>query len=193
MQQEERTLILIKPDGVKRGLIGQVISRFEARGLKIISLEMLWAKRDQISRHYPQNEVWITRVGGKVLENYKKDNIDPVKTLGSKDPLELGQKAREWLLDYLTSGPIVKVVVSGNHAIAVVRKLAGGTMPAEAIVGTIRGDFAIDDAVKANREKRAVKNILHASENGEEAANELELWSSIDDIFDYRRTDEGEV
>ncbi len=193
MQQEERTLILIKPDGVKRGLIGQVISRFEARGLKIVSLEMLWAKRDQISRHYPQNEVWITRVGGKVLENYKKDNIDPVKSLGSKDPLELGQKAREWLLDYLTSGPIVKVVVSGNHAIAVVRKLAGGTMPAEAIVGTIRGDFAIDDAVKANREKRAVKNILHASENGEEAANELELWSSIDDIFDYRRTDEGEV
>jgi nucleoside-diphosphate kinase len=193
MQQEERTLILIKPDGVKRGLIGQVISRFEARGLKIVSLEMLWAKRDQISRHYPQNEVWITRVGGKVLENYKKDNIDPVKSLGSKDPLELGQKAREWLLDYLTSGPIVKVVVSGNHAIAVVRKLAGGTMPAEAIVGTIRGDFAIDDAVKANREKRAVKNIIHASENGEEAANELELWSSIDDIFDYRRTDEGEV
>jgi nucleoside-diphosphate kinase len=193
MQQEERTLILIKPDGVKRGLIGQVISRFEARGLKIVSLEMLWAKRDQISRHYPQNEVWITRVGGKVLENYKKDNIDPVKTLGSKDPLELGQKAREWLLDYLTSGPIVKVVVSGNHAIAVVRKLAGGTMPAEAIVGTIRGDFAIDDAVKANREKRAVKNIVHASENGEEAANELELWTSIDDIFDYRRTDEEEV
>ena len=193
MQQEERTLILIKPDGVKRGLIGQVISRFEARGLKIVSLEMLWAKRDQISRHYPQNEVWITRVGGKVLENYKKDNIDPVKSLGSKDPLELGQKAREWLLDYLTSGPIVKVVVSGNHAIAVVRKLAGGTMPAEAIVGTIRGDFAIDDAVKANREKRAVKNIVHASENGEEAANELELWTSIDDIFDYRRTDEEEV
>ena len=193
MQQEERTLILIKPDGVKRGLIGQVISRFEARGLKIVSLEMLWAKRDQISRHYPQNEVWITRVGGKVLENYKKDNIDPVKSLGSKDPLELGQKAREWLLDYLTSGPIVKVVVSGNHAISVVRKLAGGTIPAEAIVGTIRGDFAIDDAVKANREKRAVKNILHASENGEEAANELELWTSIDDIFDYRRTDEGEV
>lgn len=193
MQQEERTLILIKPDGVKRGLVGQVISRFEARGLKIISLEMLWAKRDQISQHYPQNEVWITRVGGKVLENYKKYDIDPVKSLGSKDPLEIGQKAREWLLDYLTSGPIVKVVISGNHAIAVVRKLAGGTMPAEAIVGTIRGDFAIDDAAKANQERRAVRNILHASENEEEATNELELWTSIDDVFDYRRTDEGEV
>ncbi len=191
--QEEKTLVLIKPDGVKRGLIGQIISRFEARGLKIVSMEMLWAKRDQADQHCPQGEAWITRMGKKTLANYEKYNIDPVKELGSKDPSEIGREMREWLLDYLTSGPIVKVVISGNHAIDVVRKLSGETMPAQAVVGTIRGDFAIDDASKANREKRAVKNILHASENEEEAARELDLWSSIDDVFDYQRTDEAEM
>lgn len=193
MQQEEKTLVLIKPDGVKRGLIGQIISRFEARGLKIVSLEMLWAKREQVDKHYPHDETWIARIGKKTLANYEKYDIDPVKDLGSGDALEIGQKMRGWLLDYLTSGPVVKIVISGNHAIAVVRKLAGETMPAQAMVGTIRGDFAIDDAAKANQEKRSVKNIIHASENEQEAANELNLWTSIDDIFNYRRTDEGEV
>ena len=189
MQAEEKTLVLIKPDGVKRGLVGETIARFEKRGLKIVSLEMIWAKRSQVDNHYPHDPAWIKRLGEKTLKNYQSFNLDPVKELGTDDPEKIGQIVRGWLLDYLTSGPMVKIVVEGNHAITMVRKIVGSTMPAEAIPGTIRGDFSIDDAAKANREKRSIYNIIHASENEEEAQHELDLWTAAEDIFDYQRKD----
>ena len=189
MQAEEKTLVLIKPDGVKRGLVGETIARFEKRGLKIVSLEMIWAKRSQVDNHYPHDPAWIKRLGEKTLKNYQSFNLDPVKELGTDDPEKIGQIVRGWLLDYLTSGPMVKIVVEGNHAITMVRKIVGSTMPAEAIPGTIRGDFSIDDAAKANREKRSIYNMIHASENEEEAQHELDLWTAAEDIFDYQRKD----
>jgi nucleoside-diphosphate kinase len=189
MEKEEKTLVLVKPDGVERGLVGEIISRFEKRGLKVVSLEMLWAKKDQVDNHYPHRPDWIKKLGEKTLKNYRDYHLDPAKELGTADPEKIGQIIRGWLLDYLTSGPMVKVVVEGNHAIGMVRKIVGSTMPAEALPGTIRGDFSIDDASKANREKRPIFNIIHASENEEEAQNELNLWTSLDDVFDYSRKD----
>ena len=189
MEAEEKTLVLIKPDGVVRGLIGEIIARFEKRGLKVVSLEMIWAKREQVDEHYPHDPAWVKRIGEKTLKNYETYHLDPEKELGTKDPMKIGQVVRGWLLDYLTAGPMVKMVIQGNHAISMVRKIVGSTMPAEAIPGTIRGDFSIDDAAKANREKRSIYNIIHASENEKEAQHELDLWTSLEEVFDYSRKD----
>ncbi len=187
MNTEEKTFVLVKPDGVERGLLGEIISRFEKRGLKIVSLEMIWAKRSQVDEHYPQDPAWIRRLGKKTLQNYQKHGLDSQKELGASDPEKIGSMVRGWLLDYLTSGPMVKMVVEGNHAIEMVRKIVGETMPAQAPPGTIRGDFSIDDAAKANREKRPIYNIIHASESSSEAENELHLWTSLEEVFDYSR------
>ncbi len=188
--KEERTVLLIKPDGVKRGLIGEIISRIEKRGLKIISLEMIQATKEQVDRHYPKDEKWIRRLGEKTLKNYETFGFDAQKELGATDPLEIGKMVRGWLLDYMTSGPMVKMIIKGIHAIDMVRKLVGKSIPAEAEMGTIRGDFSVDDATAANRDKRAIHNLVHASETAQEAENELNLWFALEDIYDYKRAEE---
>lgn len=188
--KEERTVLLIKPDGVKRGLIGEIISRIEKRGLKIISLEMIQATREQIDEHYPKDKEWIRRLGEKTLKNYKIFGFDAQKELGTEDQMEIGKKVRGWLIDYLISGPMVKMVIKGIHAINMVRKLAGASMPAEAEMGTIRGDFSVDSATAANRDKRAIRNVIHASETPEEAEHELNFWFAAEDIHDYKRAEE---
>ena len=188
--KEEKTVVIIKPDGVKRGLVGEIISRIERRGLKIISLEMIQATREQIDNHYPKEESWVKRLGEKTLNNYKTYNVDPTKALGTRDPLKIGKMVREWLLDYMTSGPMVKMIIKGIHAIDMIRKLAGKSLPAEAEMGTIRGDFSVDSATAANRDKRAIHNIIHASETLEESANEIGLWFAAEDIFDYKRAED---
>lgn len=188
--KEEKTVVLIKPDGVKRGLVGEIISRIEKRGLKIISLEMIQATREQIDEHYPKDEQWIKRLGEKTLKNYQNFGFDAKKELGTEEPLEIGKLVRSWLIDYLTSGPMVKMVIKGIHAINMVRKLAGSSMPAEAEMGTIRGDFSVDDATAANRDKRAIHNIIHASETEKEAKHELNFWFAAEDIYDYKRAEE---
>jgi nucleoside-diphosphate kinase len=188
--KEEKTLVLIKPDGVKRGLVGEVISRIEERGLKIIALEMIWATKEQVDSHYPKDEEWLKRIGEKVLENYKTFGIDAKEELESENPLETGEMVKDWLLDYMTSGPIVKMVVQGIHAIDMVRKIVGFTNPSQAEMGTIRGDFSVDDSTAANRDKRAVHNLVHASENEKEAEHELKFWFSPEEIHNYKRAED---
>jgi len=188
--KEEKTLVLIKPDGVKRGLIGEVISRIEKRGLKITALEMVQASKEQIDGHYPKDETWVKRLGEKALESYRRHELDAKKELGSEDALEIGRSARGWLIDYLTSGPIVKMAVKGIHAIDMVRKIVGSTIPSQADIGTIRGDFSVDDPTVANCDKRGIHNLIHASENQEEAEHELKFWFSPEDIHNYKRAEE---
>ena len=188
--KEEKTVLIIKPDGVKRGLIGEIISRIEKRGLKIIALEMFWASKEQIDSHYPKDEKWLKRIGDRALANYKEYGFDAKESLGTDEPIKIGRMARGWLIDYVTSGPMVKIVVKGIHAVDMVRKIVGPTMPAKADMGTIRGDFSVDDSTAANRDKRAIHNIVHASETPEEAEHELNFWFAAEDIFDYKRAEE---
>jgi len=188
--KEEKTMVLIKPDGVKRGLIGEIISRFERRGLKIISLEMIWATKKQIDGHYPKDPKWINRLGEKTLNSYRQYGFDPMKELGTENTAKIGKYVRGWLADFMTSGPMVKMVVKGIHAIDMVRKVVGSSMPALAEMGTIRGDFSVDDATAANRDKRAIHNIIHASETQKEAEHELGFWFAAEDIYDYKRAEE---
>ncbi|MFH1246605.1 MAG: nucleoside-diphosphate kinase [Candidatus Liptonbacteria bacterium] len=174
--KEEITFVMIKPDGVRKGLIGEVIRRFEQRDLKIVALEMFQPTREQINDHYPKAEDWIRRLGQKTLKTYEKYGYDPIEETGTVDDLEIGKMVRKWLVEYMTSAPLVRMVVQGIHAVDVVRKIAGPTLPYMAEVGTIRGDFSIDSPLLANKEKRAVMNILHASETPEEAEHEIEHW-----------------
>lgn len=188
--KEEVTVVLIKPDGVKRGLTGEIMARIEQRGLKIIALEMVEPTKQLIDDHYPKDQTWINRLGEKTMSTYTKYGIDPKQHLGTDDTLAIGKMVRVWLLEFMTSGPLVKMIVKGIHAVDMVRKLAGNTLPNMAEMGTIRGDYSVDSPASANRDNRAVHNIVHASETPEEAANEIELWFKKDEIHDYKRSDE---
>ena len=188
--KEEKTLVLIKPDGVKRGLIGEIIRRIEQRGLKIIALEMFWPKPHDLDKHYSHNENYLRSLGEKSLATYHKFNLDPHKELGTSDTVTIGRLVRSWLIDFMTSGPILKMVVQGLHAVEMVRKLVGDTMPANAEMGTIRGDFSVDSAALANSEKRAVHNLIHASGSLAEAELEISLWFKPDEIHEYKRAEE---
>jgi nucleoside-diphosphate kinase len=188
--QEEETFVLIKPDGVKRGLTGEIISRIEQRGLKIIALKMIWATKDQIDEHYPKNDSWIKRLGEKTLATYEKYGYDAKEEIGTDDPMEIGKIVRGWLMDYMTSGPVVKMIVQGIHAVDMVRKMVGNSIPAMAEMGTIRGDFSVDSSVLANRSKRAIHNLIHASETETEANHEINFWFAPEELCEYKRAEE---
>ena len=185
--KEEKTYVMIKPDGVRKGLTGEIIKRFEQRDLKIVALEMFQPSHDQIDNHYPKNEEWITRLGNKTAATYEKYGYDLVSEFGTTDPSKIGPEIRKWLIDYMKSAPLVKMVVQGVHAVDVVRKLAGDTLPYKADVGTIRGDFSIDSPALANKEKRAVMNIVHCSETPEEAEHEIKHWFGDTPAYSYKR------
>jgi nucleoside-diphosphate kinase len=185
--KEEKTYVMIKPDGVKKGLIGEIIKRFEQRDLKIVALEMFQPTYDMIDNHYPKDETWITRLGTKTLATYEKYNMNPIDDFGTDKAEDLGPEIRKWLIAYMTSAPLVKMIVQGTHAVDVVRKIAGHTMPYLADMGTIRGDFSIDSPALANKEKRAVGNIMHASETPEEAMHEIKHWFGDGKTHSYKR------
>lgn len=188
--KEEKTLVLVKPDGVKRGLIGEIIKRIERRGLKVIALKMVQVGREHLEGHFPKSEEWVERLGHKTLKTYAEYGIDAVQAQGTADPKEIGRKVKESLFEYMQSGPIVALVVQGIHAIDMIRKLAGNTLPVFAEMGTIRGDYSVDSPAVANVEGRAIHNIMHASENKEEAANEIGLWFKPEELHSYKRAEE---
>lgn len=185
--KEEKTYVMIKPDGVRKGLTGEIIRRFEQRDLKIVALEMFQPSHDLIDNHYPKSEEWITRLGNKTLTTYEKYGYDAMTDFGTINPAEIGPEIRKWLISYMTSAPLVKMVVQGVHAVDVVRKIAGDTMPYKADMGTIRGDFSIDSPALANKEKRAVMNVVHCSETPEEAEHEIKHWFGNSIIHEYKR------
>jgi nucleoside-diphosphate kinase len=186
--KKERTYVMIKPDGVRKGLIGEIIRRFEQRDLKVVALEMFQPTYEQIDNHYPKDEAWIRRVGQKTLGTYEKYGMDPVQQLGTSDDLEIGTMVRKWLVEYMISAPLVRMVIEGIHAVDMVRKICGATMPYLADMGTIRGDYSADSPAIANMEKRPVMNLVHASETKEEAEHEIKHWfGGREVIFDYTR------
>jgi nucleoside-diphosphate kinase len=185
--KEEKTFLLVKPDGVRKGLIGEIIARLEQRDLKIVALEMIHPTREQVDTHYPKDEKWIVRLGDKTLATYEKYGYDVKKELGSSNALEIGKSVRGWLVNFMVSAPMVKMIIQGIHAVDMVRKIVGPTMPYLADMGTIRGDYSADSPALANKEKRAVMNLVHASETPEEAEHEIEFWFGDQPIYQYKR------
>lgn len=185
--KEERTFLMLKPDGVRKGLIGELLRRVEQRDLKIVALEMFQPTVAEVDEHYPKDAAWIKRLGEKSLKTYAQYSIDPTAELGTDDPEKIGIMVRKWLVDYMVSAPLVKMVVEGVHAVDMVRKIVGPTMPYLADMGTFRGDFSSDSAAIANTEKRAVMNLAHASETPQEAEHEIKFWFGDKPIYSYKR------
>jgi len=182
----ERTLVIIKHDGVARGLIGEVIKRFERVGLKLIALEFLKSTEDMGKAHYPSSKKWLETAGNRTLDDYQRNNIDPKEVFGSDQAREIGKVIKGWLVEYLAAGPVLAMVWEGPGAVVVGRKLCGDTIPAKALPGTIRGDFALDNVDLANKQGRPIYNLVHASGEVAEAEAEIELWFDKSEIFDYK-------
>lgn len=187
----EQTLVVLKPDAVSRGLIGEILSRFDKAGLKIVAAKILRAPTDLAEKHYPadRESLWVG-IGNKTLDNYKTFGADPKKLLGTNDPKEIGAMVRVWLLDYIAQGPVFAAVLEAPHAVELVRKMCGHTLPLLAAPGTIRGDLSFDSSYLANTGKRAIKNLIHASGSVEEAKYEIPLWFSASEIQSYERVEE---
>ena len=155
----EKTLVIIKHDGVARGLLGEVIKRFERVGLKMVALEFIESTDEMGGAHYQPKPEWLTVVGNRTLKDYAEKGKDPIKELGTNDPSEIGKMVREWLIEYLAFGPVLAMVWEGPNAISVIRKLCGDTRPAYALPGTIRGDFGLDNPDLANNQRRSMYNL----------------------------------
>lgn len=188
----QRTFCMIKPDGVMRGVVGDIIQRIEKAGLKVVAMKMTKATAEQVRAHYPMEDLkWVHRLGDKSLSGFEDlEGVEAKDILGSDDRTVIGPQVAEGLVAYMTSGPVVCIVVEGIQAIEMVRKLAGHTLPFKAAVGTIRGDFSVDSPAIANAEKRSIHNLFHASENEGEADNEIKLWFGDIALQEYRRTGE---
>ena len=178
---KEQTLVLLKPDAVQRSLVGEIISRFERVGLKIVGMKLTWPTSDQAYKHYVKNEEEITALGNRSIEGKKKSGMEV-----TDDPTELGKKIIDRLVRFLVASPIVALVLEGNKAVPLVRKLVGATEPLQSDIGTIRGDFTLDSYDMADGSNRAVRNLIHASSNQEEAKYEIKVWFSSEEILSYK-------
>lgn len=184
--KKERTLVVIKPDGVQRSLIGEIIKRFEQVGLKLVAIKMLVPEENFVEKHYTLDPQWRQQTGEKTIKGYVEKGLEPP----SRDPLEISQKILENLKRYLTSGPVVAMTWEGAHAVKIVRKLVGGTEPLTSDVGTIRGDYVLDSYQMGDEDGRSVRNLVHASGSVEEAEKEIKHWFSENELIEYRLVQE---
>ncbi|MEI7777721.1 MAG: nucleoside-diphosphate kinase [bacterium] len=180
--KEERTLVIIKPDGIQRTLVGEIIKRYERAGLKLVGMKMMVSSADHIEAHYTLDPEWRRITGEKSIKGYTDKGLTP-PTL---DPLEITAKVLENLKKYMTSGPVIPMVWQGAHAVKIVRKITGGTEPLTSDVGSIRGDFVLDSYQMTDVDGRAIRNLVHASGSPEEAEMEIKHWFKDEEITKYR-------
>lgn len=181
MHRKEKTLVIIKPDGVQRSLIGEIIKRYERTGLKLVALKFLIPTEEMIKKHYLVDPDWTIKVGEKSIVAYEKAG----EKFPFKDALECGEQILNRLVQYMSSGPAVVMVLQGNQAVGIVRKITGGTEPLTSDVGTIRGDLTIDSYGAADPGGRAIRNLIHASGHIDEAEKEIAIWFSENEIVKY--------
>lgn len=188
--KKERTFVILKPDTIQRGLVGEIIQRFERIGLKIVGMKMHMADEEKIWKHYNKDDAWFLKKGERILENKKAlgHTID-------KEAIEYGKNIIGVLVKYMSAGPVVSMVLEGNNAAAVVKRLVGGTEPVTADTGTIRGDFAIDSYNLCDvDESRGLRNLIHCTDpaDGEDAwKREIDLWFTEEEIMQYRLVTEA--
>lgn len=184
----EHTLVLIKPDAVRRGLVGEILRRFERAGLSIIALKLVHPSLEFARQHYPLTDAQLVQMGNKTLKTYAELNIDPIEKLGTRNPREIGLMVHEWNAQFLAGGPVVACVIQGVHAVQKVRAICGSTMPKDAPPGTIRGDLSSASPAIANSLESAVYNLVHASDNvndEEEPEREIAHWFLPSEIATY--------
>lgn len=180
--KEERTFVIIKPDGIQRNLIGEIIGRYERIGLKLVAMKMLVPTADMVSKHYTLDPGWFEAVGQKSIKGFLDKGLTPP----TNDPQKLAEDILNRLVKYLTSGPVIAMVWQGAHAVKIVRKITGGTEPLTSDVGTIRGDFVLDSYQMSEFDNRSIRNLVHASGSVKEAEDEILHWFTPAEIVDYR-------
>ncbi|PKM91557.1 nucleoside-diphosphate kinase [Candidatus Falkowbacteria bacterium HGW-Falkowbacteria-1] len=179
--KKQRTFVILKPDAIQRSLIGETIKRIERTGLKMVALKMIMATEDQCWKHYNKDEEWFLKKGQMVVDNRQKAGL-PIE----KEAVEYGRDIIGALVKFMTCGPIVPMIFEGNQAIAIVKKIVGGTEPTTSDVGTIRGDFTLDSYELSNLDQRAVRNLVHCSDLPEEAEREISIWFDKSETIAYR-------
>ncbi len=180
--KKERTLVIIKPDGVQRTLIGEIIKRYERVGLKLVGMKMVVPTEEHVEKFYTLDPEWRRITGEKTIASYIKKGDTPWTT----DPLEVTKVVLENLKRFMTSGPVIPTLWEGAHAVEIGRKVTGGTEPRTSDVGTIRGDFVLDSYSMSDTDKRAVRNLVHASGSVKEAEMEIAHWFKNEEIVNYR-------
>jgi len=173
--------VIIKPDGIQRSLVGEIISRFERTGLKIVAMKLGYADEERCWKHYDKNDVWFEAKGQITISNREANNL-PIE----KPAIEYGKDIIRALVKYMTCSPVLFLVLEGNSAVQIVKKLVGGTEPLTSEVGTIRGDYTIDSYELSNIDGRAVRNLIHCSDKPEEAEKEIQLWMNEEDLINYK-------
>jgi len=179
--QRERTLVIVKPDGLQRSLLGEIISRIERTGLKLVAVKFAFATEDQCWNHYNKNDEWFETKGKITIDNRTKNGI-PVE----KSALEYGKDIIKANVKFMTSSPLLMMIWEGNQSVGVIKKLVGGTEPLTSDVGTIRGDLTLDSYELSNLDGRSVRNLIHCTDKVEESKREIEIWFSPKEILNYR-------
>jgi nucleoside-diphosphate kinase len=179
--KKERTFVIIKPDGIQRSLIGEITKRFERTGLKLIGLKLTVLDSDRIWKHYSKDDAWFIKKGTKIAEDRAAAGLS-----AEKEPIEYGKDIIRALEKFMTSGPVVMMAWEGNRAVDVVKKIVGETEPASSDVGTIRGDLTIDSYNIAAVDDRAVRNLIHCSDEPANAETEIALWFKEEELINYR-------
>jgi nucleoside-diphosphate kinase len=183
--KKERTLVIVKPDGIQRSLMGEILMRIERTGLKFVAVKFLLPQADQCWKHYNKDEEWFLKKGTRIVDDRTAQGL-PIE----KEALEYGKDIIQSNVDFFTSGPVLALVVEGNQSVAIVKKLVGGTEPTTSDVGTIRGDLTVDSYALSSIDNRAVRNLVHCSDSPEEADREIPLWFDASDIVGYRLVQE---
>jgi len=178
---KEKTLVIIKPDGVQRGLVGEIIKRFENVGLKMVANKMMVVDEEHVEKHYTLDPEWRKVTGEKTIAGYKSKGMKPP----SEDPFEITDNILKGLRKYMTSGPIIAMIWEGVHGVGIVRKIVGGTEPLTSDVGTIRGDYVLDSYELSDKDGRSIRNLIHASGSVKEAEMEIKHWFKDEEIIDY--------
>ena len=182
---QERSLVILKPDAVRRSLMGEIIKRFEQTGLKISAMKMFVPTEEKLLAHYHKDDEWFLKKGNRVIDDLKSHNM-PIE----KEAIEYGKDIIRTIVRYMTAAPVVAMVIEGNQAVAVVTKLVGTTEPVTSDVGTIRGDYTVDSYGHSSFENRAVRNLVHQSESPEEAEREIAIWFADSEIMNYTTAQE---
>lgn len=180
--KKERTLVVIKPDGIQRTLVGEIIGRFEKVGLKLSAMKMFIPTEEFVEAHYTLDPEWRRVTGEKRVKAAKERG----EQLSSEDPHEITAIILQKLKKYLASGPVIAMVWEGAHSVEIVRKITGGTEPRTTDVGSIRGDYVMDSYIMADGDGRAVRNLLHASGSVAEAEKEIAHWFKSEEVLDYK-------
>ncbi len=181
----ERTLVIIKPDGVQRALVGDIIHRIERTGLKIVAMKMMMAAEETLWKHYDKDDTWFSEKGAIVVANREAQGM-PIE----KEAIEYGKDILRANIEFMTASPVIPFVIQGNQAVGIVKKIVGSTEPLSSDIGTIRGDLTVDTYELANSSSRAVRNLVHCSDQVSEAEREIPLWFDESELISYRLANE---